>query len=465
MKVTNSVLLGAVLFALLQPSNPVFADVVGPGEVYTAVRSLVEARQQGLYIKGQERSFSEGITAYCSKDLDKAHSILDETTRALQFEIENKQRHLTKKFVSANDVLPVVEQDGAVKIWTLMSAKNGDVVWTKAVKEIVIEPKAVWSPAVENVERGIVIVNGRGSATVDGHSADVFREDVFAVPPNVSLSISSADNYPITILVSEAFTDARGSEISELEEGVKWADPWLNISADSGVSKDGATSVFDAATAAIQEASNNGVVLNSEVYISYDIAQECLAGSNFDAAQSFARIAIDWTERTIDEFVQDRANLAENGLVVANKMQSDVPVFHNDTTHAYMSAWALPFKYHEFVLPFEILADTRLGPHQHNKEELYYILNGRGKMLVADPKGARYFDREQGGLESSPGTLISIPDNSLHSIYPVGNASLVHAIAIGSWSNEKQIVHDIEMHVDPNPWTPESWINAYAPKE
>jgi mannose-6-phosphate isomerase-like protein (cupin superfamily) len=147
--------------------------------------------------------------------------------------------------------------------------------------------------------------------------------------------------------------------------------------------------------------------------------------------------------------------------MVASKMDSEVPAFHNETCPAYMSATNLPFAYHEFVLPFEILAENRLGPHQHSTEELYYVLNGRGMMMIADPAGKRYFDKNQPAIEVNPGTLLFIPVMSLHSIYPIGNASLVHSIAIGTYLDEKGIVYDIEMDVPSTPWTPASWKNAY----
>lgn len=461
----KSILLaGAILGVSLTHIQPAGAAGATTGDVYDAIKSLVKARQMGLPIQGQERAFQSAITAYCANDAAKSEKLIGQIANSLKFEIGNKRKYLTKKFVSASDVNPTSEQGGAVKVWTLLSAKAGDVEWTKAVREILIAPETTWTPSSENVEKGIVVLNGRGTITVDGHTAKIFREDIVAVPPNMPFSIVASGSYPITVLISEAFTDVKGSELAELKPGTKWADPWLKISSETGISETSAKSVFDAASAAMRAAKHNGVAPHDEARTAFGIARTCLAGGNYDGSTALSKIATAWVQRSIKELEQNKALFAKQGVMVANKMTSDVPVFHNDTTPAYMSATKLPFTYHEFVLPFEIVAHNRLGPHQHNTEELYYILNGRGKMLVADPAGERYFDRDQDGLEVNSGTLIAIPSMSLHSIYPVGNASLVHSIAIGSWSDEKLYLYDIEMDVKANPWTPQSWKNAYRPQ-
>jgi mannose-6-phosphate isomerase-like protein (cupin superfamily) len=207
-----------------------------------------------------------------------------------------------------------------------------------------------------------------------------------------------------------------------------------------------------------------GITPLYEAGLCFDIAQKCLSGGNYGGACSLSQIANAWVQRYIRELEESKAFFAANGVKVMNRMHSEVPSFHNETCPAYMAAMDLPFKYHEFVLPFEIKAGNRLGPHQHSTEELYYVLAGRGKMIIADPAGKRYFDKGQEGIEVNPGTLLFIPVMSLHSIYPVGNASLVHSIAIGTYLDEKGIVYDIEMDVDPVPWTPESWKSAYTPE-
>lgn len=465
MRITKvSLLVAALSFVLLLPASPLFAAAsVDTKEVYDLVKSVIKAKQMGLHTYGQERTFWEGVAAYSQNDMAKAEDLFGEASQALNFEIANKRKLYTKKFVSANDVVPVSEQGGAVQIWTLMSSENGDFEWAKAIRDVSVEPNAKWSPPPENVEKGIAVVYGRGTITVDGQKAEIFGGDIVAVPPNMPFTIEPTGHFPIYVMVSEAYADIRGGELANLEPGVKWTEPWLKIKTKTGCTKDMAQSAFDTASATMKTAKDMGITPLSEARLCYKIAKKCLSGGNYDGAYSLSHIANDWVQRSIKELEENKALFASKGVMVANRMNSEVPWFHNKTCPAYMSATTLPFKYHEFVLPFEILAGNRLGAHQHSTEELYYVLNGRGKMMIADPAGNRYFDKDQPGIEVNPGTLLFIPVMSLHSIYPVGNASLVHSIAIGSVLDEKNIVYDIDMDVASTPWTPESWKNAYKP--
>ena len=64
--------------------------------------------------------------------------------------------------------------------------------------------------------------------------------------------------------------------------------------------------------------------------------------------------------------------------------------------------------YLEFVCEFEIKAGSSLEPHKHNTHEYYYVLSGRATMQVETEK-----------REVSPGDLIYIPPNAVHSITPL----------------------------------------------
>lgn len=324
-----------------------------------------------------------------------------------------------------------------------------------------------WSPAPcggprpGSAEIGVFVTMGAGTITVDGHTAPIYREDVVAVPPNMPFSIASSGQAPIFVVVSEAYADVTGAELATLAPGEAWADPWLVLDAKA---EDAAEAVA-AADAAMEAAAAAGITPVRRAALSHALARTCLEGGEHDAAAAFAGVAEAWLTRASEELARNRALFDAKGIMVANKMVSETPLFHNDTIPGFMASTKLPFSYHEFVLPFEVAAKNRLGPHQHNTEELYYILNGRGKMLVAGPTGARYFERDQQGVEVNSGTLLFIPVMSQHSMRPAGDASLVHAIAIGSYTDRNVVVRDIRMDVPSTPWTPESWKNAYAPAD
>jgi mannose-6-phosphate isomerase-like protein (cupin superfamily) len=432
--------------------------------MYDLTKAIIKARQMGLHTYGQERVFWDGVAAYSQNDLDTAEQLFSRASEALNWEITNRRRLYHKKFVSAADVRPAIEQGGAVSIWTLMSSEGGDFEWAKAVRDVSVGPNTKWSPPPENVEKGIVVVSGRGTVHVDRQKAEVFAGDIVAVPPNMVFSLETNGHFPMYVLLSEAYPDVQGSELGELEPGVKWTEPWLQIKMETGIAKDRAQSAFDTASAAIEKAKTMGIHEYYAAGLCFDIAQKCLLGGNYDAAYTLSHIANDWVQRYITELEESKVLFASKGVMVANKMNSEVSKFHNETCPAYVSSMDLPFAYHEFVLPFEILAGTRLGPHQHPTEELYYVLNGRGMMMIADPAGNGYFDKNQPAIEVNPGTLLFTPVMSLHALFPAGNASLVHSIAIGTFSDEKGIVYDIKVDVPSTPWTSESWKNAYRPQ-
>jgi quercetin dioxygenase-like cupin family protein len=77
----------------------------------------------------------------------------------------------------------------------------------------------------------------------------------------------------------------------------------------------------------------------------------------------------------------------------------------------------------ELISEFEVLGGGEVHPHKHPTFEFYYILAGRGLMIIEDETRV-----------IGPGDLVKIPPNALHSLKPVSpNASirgLAFAVAI-----------------------------------
>jgi quercetin dioxygenase-like cupin family protein len=74
--------------------------------------------------------------------------------------------------------------------------------------------------------------------------------------------------------------------------------------------------------------------------------------------------------------------------------------------------------YLEFVGEFELKPGTRLQPHYHDTHEYYYMLAGQAVMQVED---------EQRKL--SPGDLVHIPRNAVHSIWSASESESFRALA------------------------------------
>jgi quercetin dioxygenase-like cupin family protein len=75
--------------------------------------------------------------------------------------------------------------------------------------------------------------------------------------------------------------------------------------------------------------------------------------------------------------------------------------------------------YFELFSRFRLEPGTQLEPHSHDSDEVYYLLEGQAMMRVGE---------ETAPL--SPGDLVRIPPNQIHSIWPVGD-SAIEALAVG----------------------------------
>jgi mannose-6-phosphate isomerase-like protein (cupin superfamily) len=75
--------------------------------------------------------------------------------------------------------------------------------------------------------------------------------------------------------------------------------------------------------------------------------------------------------------------------------------------------------YLELISEFEVKPGGAVDPHSHHTFEFYYILGGRGVMMVGGE------EREVG-----PGDLVKIPPNVVHSLRPVPSDGSIRSLAI-----------------------------------
>jgi quercetin dioxygenase-like cupin family protein len=66
--------------------------------------------------------------------------------------------------------------------------------------------------------------------------------------------------------------------------------------------------------------------------------------------------------------------------------------------------------YLEYVTEFEIAGGDMVEAHKHPSVEFYYVLQGRGRMVVGDEESL-----------VCPGDLVHIPSNVVHSLAPVSD--------------------------------------------
>ncbi|MHB1711297.1 MAG: cupin domain-containing protein [Acidimicrobiales bacterium] len=79
--------------------------------------------------------------------------------------------------------------------------------------------------------------------------------------------------------------------------------------------------------------------------------------------------------------------------------------------------------YLELVSEFEVAGGGLVDPHAHPTHEFYYVLSGRGVMIVSGEE-----------RQIAQGDLVHIPPNAVHSLRPVSDNASIHCFcfAIGT---------------------------------
>jgi quercetin dioxygenase-like cupin family protein len=72
----------------------------------------------------------------------------------------------------------------------------------------------------------------------------------------------------------------------------------------------------------------------------------------------------------------------------------------------------------ELISEFEVLGGGEVHPHKHPTFEFYYILSGRGVMVI-----------EGETRIIGPGDLVKIPPDALHSLKPVSSNASIRGLA------------------------------------
>ena len=73
--------------------------------------------------------------------------------------------------------------------------------------------------------------------------------------------------------------------------------------------------------------------------------------------------------------------------------------------------------YLELAAEFEVVGGGEVHPHSHHTHEYYYVLNGRGMMMIEDEE-----------REVVPGDFIYIPPDKLHTLRPISETAPVRCL-------------------------------------
>ena len=67
----------------------------------------------------------------------------------------------------------------------------------------------------------------------------------------------------------------------------------------------------------------------------------------------------------------------------------------------------------ELVNEFEVAPGSAVYPHEHPTHEFYFVMSGRGVMIVAGEE-----------RDVAPGDLVYIPPDTVHSLRPTGGGAI-----------------------------------------
>ena len=409
-------------------------------DLYNLIEVMIHAGKIGVPMLSAERRFKEGLEANAKKEIPKAEELFSQAFDILNWEINSKRRTYRPIIRNASTVMPIDINEKAVQVWPMLTSKNGDMEWNAAIKEIWIAPNEKWNPPQENLEKLVYVISGRGIAVIEGNAVQVFVGDAVCVPSNMLNRFETTDfNAPMGLLVWEAYPNLKHDELKGAKNHGKF--PEIQIKEDA--TEEEVRSSFEKARSSIEKANSMGINQLYGAALCYDSARKCLQGDDLANAYTLFNIAIDQVNRYGSDLETNRAKIAAHGVSVSNRMYLNKQDHHDGTCNVWGLKTALPAEYSDALDAFEIEAGARLEPHVHNLEEFYYVLQGRGLMMVGDPIGSRQFEKDQPGIEVNPGDLISIPPNSLHSICPVGDQYRISCIAYGGFTSEAPTLEEI----------------------
>jgi mannose-6-phosphate isomerase-like protein (cupin superfamily) len=318
-------LVGVTFLALMVTDTPLFAAApINPEALYRLTELIIKAKQIGLSIDVQEKSFWEGVDAYAQGDNSRARDLFVSVSGDLSRQVNEKRQSYRRITKSASDVEPESLDDGAVYIWTLLSSEAGDFERFKAVRNVAIAPNSKWAPAQENVEKAFYVVSGKGKVTINKETAELFPSDLIAVPANMNFTIENTDaEAPLRLSLNESYPHAKVGGTAKPRAGEESEKGFLEIKTKRGATESEARAVLAEAAAGVKTAEEMGIRPLYQAEICFDIAKKCLQGGNYDGAYTFAHIANDWMKNYIEKLEEKKALYAANGIRVANRMQTE----------------------------------------------------------------------------------------------------------------------------------------------
>jgi quercetin dioxygenase-like cupin family protein len=84
----------------------------------------------------------------------------------------------------------------------------------------------------------------------------------------------------------------------------------------------------------------------------------------------------------------------------------------------------------ELVSEFEVLGGGEVHPHKHPTFEFYYVISGRGIMMI-----------EGETREIRQGDLVKIPPDAIHSLKPVSDTASIRCLAFAVGVKDAPVIN------------------------
>lgn len=420
-----------------------------------AVVLLQKCKDMGLDYSDAKFCFDLAVKEYASERYQSAEDLFGEATGLMLNDIKARRLDIGCYRIRKACATPSVMLGDGVRLWPLFNGGSiGGIItpemqspceYTGLIGEIQVEGGYATQPCRHNTETFYYILQGEGVMSLEGREMNVRTGDWVFIPNNWLHSIRPLSTQcPIRVFTAISYADRRTSALLPVGTDplslIKPATPYGGSAAEA--MKALVAKTHEVASVRISADIGGSLYREADFYI--EVAKTCF-GKNDLGVQKYAGLAIDIVQRVIEDTKRWEAYKSD-----ITKLKANIATFTGEWLHEatsidwfiyadenYMKPeWNRPVTlYTQLLVEWETPAGKSFMPHTHNTEEIYYQMASVCGMKIG-PVGTNKLTGDEKEFFLYPGDALFIPPNTKHVARSVSSDYPLHAIAVGSYTDE-----------------------------
>lgn len=420
-----------------------------------AVALLQKCRDLGLDYSDARLCFDLAVKEYASQRHQDAEDLIDKAAILMLNVINTRRADIACYRIRKASDTPSVKLGDGVRLWPLFNGGSmGGIItpeiqspceYTELVGEIQVEGGQAFEPLRHNTEQFYYILQGEGVISLEGREMNVRCGDWVFIPNNWLHYIRPVSRHcPLRFFVFTSYADRKTSEL--LPVGThpltlfKPATPYSGSVAEA--IKELAAKINEATSVGVSVDRGGSLYREADFYV--EVAKTCF-GKNALGVQKYAALAINTIQRFIEDakrwepYKSDITKLKVNVATLTGEWlheASSIDWFVYADENYMKPEWNIPVtQYTQFIVEWETPAGKSFMPHTHNTEEFYYQMASVCGMKMG-PVGTNQLTGDEEEFFLYPGDSLFIPPNTKHVARSVSSDYPLHAIAVGSYTDE-----------------------------